>query len=100
MAREPMSVRLTDDARHLLAQLSSELGVSKSDVIELAIREKARRSHDEDSWALTPEFRARLERARRSPVLTGVTEEDLEAVIAANDPQGAARELIARLTHA
>lgn len=49
MAREPMSVRLTDDARHLLAQLSSELGVSKSDVIELAIREKARRSHGEDS---------------------------------------------------
>ncbi len=100
MAREPMSVRLTDDARYLLAQLSSELGVSKSDVIELAIREKARRSHDEDSWAYTPEFRARLERARTSPVLTGVTEEDLEAVIAANDPQVAAQELIARLTRA
>jgi len=95
-----MSVRLTDDARHLLAQLSSELGVSKSDVIELAIREKARRSHDEDSWASTPEFRTRLEYARKSPVLTGITEEDLEAVIAANDPQVAARELIARLTHA
>ncbi len=100
MAREPMSVRLTDDARHLLAQLSAELGVSKSDVIELAIREKARRSHDEDSWALTPVFRARLERARTSPVLTGVTEEDVEAVIAADDPQAAARDLIARMTHA
>lgn len=100
MAREPMSVRLTDDARHLLAQLSAELGVSKSDVIELAIREKARRSHDEDSWALTPAFRARLERARTSPVLTGVTEEDVEAVIAADDPQAAARDLIARMTHA
>lgn len=100
MAREPMSVRLTDDARRLLAELSSELGVSKSDVIELAIREKARRSYDEDSWVSTPEFRARLERARTSPVLTGITEEDVEAVIAANDPQAAARELIARLTHA
>jgi hypothetical protein len=100
MAREPMSVRLTDDARHLLAQLSAELGVSKSDVIELAIREKARRSHDEDSWALTPAFRARLERARTSPVLTGVTEEAVEAVIAADDPQAAARDLIARMTHA
>lgn len=100
MAREPMSVRLTDDARHLLAHLSAELGVSKSDVIELAIREKARRSHDEDSWALTPVFRARLERARTSPVLTGVTEEGVEAVIAADDPQAAARDLIARMTHA
>ncbi len=100
MAREPMSVRLTDDARHLLTQLASELGVSKSDVIELAIREKARRSHDEDAWADTPEFRARLARARTSPVLTGVTEEDLESVIAADNPQVAARELIARRTHA
>lgn len=99
MAREPMSVRLTDDARHLLTELSAELGVSKSDVIELAIREKARREHD-DAWASTPEFRARLARARTSPVLTGVTEEDLEAVIAANDPQAAAQELIARLAHA
>ncbi len=64
MAREPMSVRLTDDARHLLTELSAELGVSKSDVIELAIREKAWRAHD-DSWASTPEFRARLPPAMR-----------------------------------
>ena len=98
MAREPMSIRLTDDARHLLTELSSELGVSKSDVIELAIREKARRSHDDDSWANTPEFRAAIERARQSPTYTGVTSEDLEALIAADDPLATMEQLKKRWT--
>jgi phage terminase small subunit len=98
MARKPMSVRLTDDARQLLSQLSSELGVSKSDVIELAIREKARRSHDEDSWAYTPEYRAAIERARQSPSYSGVTSEDLEALVAADDPAATMERLKERWT--
>lgn len=35
------SFRLTDDARELLALLSQRMGVDKTDVVELAIRELA-----------------------------------------------------------
>lgn len=98
MAREPMSIRLTDDARHLLSQLSSDLGVSKSDVIELAIREKARQSHDDDSWAYTLEHRAAIERARQGPAYTGVTSEDMEALITAADPVAMIEQLKKRWT--
>ena len=40
-------------AIRLLDDLAASLGVSKSAVIEMAIREKARREYDEDSWAYT-----------------------------------------------
>jgi hypothetical protein len=37
-------VRLTPEAKHLLALLAEKLGVSQAAVLELAIREQARRS--------------------------------------------------------
>jgi hypothetical protein len=50
-------------------------------------------------WAYTPEHRARIERARRSADVRNITEDDLAAIINANDPEAAARALIAaRLT--
>lgn len=98
-ARTPVSVRLTDDAQHLLSDLATSLGVSKSAVIEMAIREKARREYDNDAWAYTPEMRARIERARQSRDVPGVTEEDLQAIAASDDPEAAARGLIAQRLH-
>jgi len=50
----------------------------------------------EDAWAYTPEHRAAVERARRSPDISGVTEDDLLAVIDADDQQAAMSALIAR----
>ena len=37
------SIRLTPEAKQLLAELATTLGVSQAAVLELAIREKARR---------------------------------------------------------
>ena len=41
--KPPTSHRLSDEARRLLAVLAEKLGVSQTSVIELAIREKAKR---------------------------------------------------------
>jgi AbrB family looped-hinge helix DNA binding protein len=49
----------------------------------------------EDMWAYTPENRLRIERARQSLDVPNVTEEDLIAIINADDPEAAARALIA-----
>jgi bifunctional DNA-binding transcriptional regulator/antitoxin component of YhaV-PrlF toxin-antitoxin module len=54
----------------------------------------------EDAWAYRPEEAAAIERARNSPVLPGVTEDDLEAIIASDNPEQAARDLIARKLNA
>lgn len=51
----------------------------------------------EDAWAYAPEGSAAIERARHSPFVPGVTEEDLEAINASDDPEQAARDPIARL---
>jgi predicted transcriptional regulator len=67
LRRVPLSVRLTDDGIRLLDDLAASLGVSKSAVIEMAIREKARREYDEDSWAYTTEAREGIARARMQP---------------------------------
>lgn len=37
------SVRLSDDAKRLIAEMSRKLGISQTAIIELAIREKAKR---------------------------------------------------------
>lgn len=37
------SVRLTDEARRLLERLAAKMGVSQAAVLEVAIREKARK---------------------------------------------------------
>ncbi len=50
----------------------------------------------EDAWAYTPTESAAIERARQSPIVPGVTEEDLAAINASGDPEQAARDLIAR----
>lgn len=50
----------------------------------------------EDAWAYTPEHIAAVKRARTSPIITGVTEEDLVAITEADNPRAAVRELIAR----
>ncbi len=97
--RAPLSVRLTDDAHHLLTDLATSLGVSKSAVIEMAIREKARHEYESDAWRYTPEMRVRIERARQSRDVPGVTDEDLQAIAASDDPEAAARRLIAQRLH-
>ena len=94
--RTPLSVRLTDNAQHLLSDLAMSLGVSKSAVIEMAIREKARREYESDAWGYSPEMRARIARAQQSHDVPGVTEEDLQAIAASDDPEAAARQLIAQ----
>jgi predicted transcriptional regulator len=43
MKNKPTSVRLSDDAKRLIAEMSRQLGISQSAIIELAIREKAKR---------------------------------------------------------
>ena len=43
MPKQPTSVRLSDDAKRLLERIAARLGVSQAAVIELAIREKAKR---------------------------------------------------------
>jgi len=48
----------------------------------------------EDAWAYTPEESAALEHARHSPIVPNVGEEDLLAIIEADDPQAAMRALI------
>jgi len=50
----------------------------------------------EDAWAYTPEESAAIERARHSPLLPHVGEDDLVAIMEADDPQAAARALIAK----
>ncbi len=50
----------------------------------------------EDAWAYTPEESAAIERARHSPLLPHVGEDDLIAIMEADDPQAAARALIAK----
>ena len=41
--KRPTSVRLTEEAKRLLAALAKKLGVSQAAVLEIAVREKARR---------------------------------------------------------
>jgi hypothetical protein len=42
MSKEPTSFRLSTDGRRLLDQLASRLGVSRTAILELLIREKAK----------------------------------------------------------
>lgn len=48
----------------------------------------------EDAWAYTPEHEAAMERARNSPAYE-ISEEELESLIEADDPQEAVRQLLA-----
>lgn len=41
--KQATSVRLSPDARRLLAALADRLGISQASVLELAIRDKARK---------------------------------------------------------
>jgi predicted transcriptional regulator len=43
MKNKPTSVRLSDDAKRLIKLMSQKLGISQTAIIELAIREKAKR---------------------------------------------------------
>lgn len=43
MKKHPTSIRLSDEGKRLLALLSEKLAVSQAAVLELAIREKAKR---------------------------------------------------------
>ncbi|MGI8687779.1 MAG: AbrB/MazE/SpoVT family DNA-binding domain-containing protein [Thermomicrobiales bacterium] len=53
----------------------------------------------EDAWAYTPEESAAIERARHSPIVPHVGEEDLVAIMEADDPQAAMRALIENRLH-
>jgi len=93
--RVPLSVRLTDDGHRLLDDLAASLGVSKSAVVEMAIREKARREYDEDSWAYTAESRAGIARARTQPGYP-VTPAEMEEIAVAAE-SGDASPVIERI---
>lgn len=93
--RVPLNVRLTDDGHRLLDDLAASLGVSKSAVIEMAIREKARREYDEDSWAYTAEMRAGIAHARAQPGYP-VTPAEMEEIAAAAET-GDASPVIERI---
>jgi hypothetical protein len=54
----------------------------------MAIREKARREYDEDSWAYTAETRAGIARARTQPGYP-VTPAEMEEIAAAADTDDA-----------
>lgn len=41
MKSKPTTVRLTEHGKCLLSKMADRLGISRSDVIEIAIREKA-----------------------------------------------------------
>jgi hypothetical protein len=43
MKKNPTSIRLSDEGKRLLALMAEKLAVSQSAVLEIAIREKARR---------------------------------------------------------
>ena len=43
MKNKPTSIRLSDEAKRLIKLMSQELGISQTAIIELAIREKAKR---------------------------------------------------------
>jgi predicted transcriptional regulator len=43
MKKNPTSIRLSDEAKRLLALMAEKLAISQAAVIELAIREKAKR---------------------------------------------------------
>ncbi len=43
MKNKPTSVRLSDDAKRLIRLMADKLGISQTAIIELAIREKAKR---------------------------------------------------------
>lgn len=96
--RHPVSLRLTDDAVRLLGDLANSLGVSKSAVIEMAIREKARREFQDDAWAYTPEMRASIARARQQPgyAVTPAEMEELAVAADAGDPALVIERIIAK----
>jgi predicted transcriptional regulator len=43
MKKNPTSIRISDEAKRLLAQMAEKLAISQAAVLELAIREKAKR---------------------------------------------------------
>lgn len=43
MKKKLTSIRLSDDAKRLITLMSEKLGISQTAIIELAIREKAKR---------------------------------------------------------
>lgn len=43
MKKNPTSIRLSDEGKRLLALLAEKMGVSQAAVLELAIRDKAKR---------------------------------------------------------
>jgi AbrB family looped-hinge helix DNA binding protein len=87
----------------LPASIRKKLNIGKDDTLEVEARDggiflrPAIVIPREDAWAYTPDHLATVERARAQPAYTGVTSEDLEALIAADDPERAVRELLDRL---
>lgn len=45
MPKKPTNMRLSEDAKKLLALLTQKLGISQTSVVELAIRELAERKN-------------------------------------------------------
>lgn len=52
--KHPVSFRMTNTARHLLAVLAKYFGISKTAIVEIAIREKASRHNLTDDAQFLP----------------------------------------------
>lgn len=48
MSKQPTSVRLSDTAKRLLAKLAEKFGVSQAAMLEIIIREKAKKERVKD----------------------------------------------------
>ncbi|HEY8293190.1 MAG TPA: AbrB/MazE/SpoVT family DNA-binding domain-containing protein [Thermomicrobiales bacterium] len=86
----------------LPSSIRKELNIEEDAMLEVEVRDggiflqPAFVIPREDAWAYTPEHRAAIGRARNSSDIPGVTEDDLLAVIDADDQQAAMNALIAR----
>lgn len=94
-------VMMTDRGRITLpASVRKELNVAGDTPFELEtaggeiILRPALVIPREDAWAYTPEHRAHVERARTQPAFA-VSREELAGIAAADDPEEAARRVIA-----
>ena len=54
MSKHPVSFRITVTAKYLLAMLAKHFGISKTAIVELAIREKASRHNLAESTQFLP----------------------------------------------
>ncbi len=100
-----VAVLRADSTIHIPENIRRELGLAEGESVTMRLAAKdgtltLRPDPEiptEDAWAYTPEHDARIARAMHRPFFE-VSEEELERISEADDPQQAARELIAEKT--